>query len=74
MDVKSTFLNGHLVEEVHVGQPLGFAVSDEDQALKLKKVLYRPWQAPRVWYAKLQLSLNSLGFMRSDHQDAIYTR
>jgi hypothetical protein len=28
---------------------------------------------PRVWYEKLHSSLNEPGFMRSDHEDVVYT-
>jgi hypothetical protein len=49
MDVKSSFLNGDLQEQVYVHQPLGF--SDEPQTgkvLKLHKALYGLKQAPRA--------------------------
>jgi hypothetical protein len=63
MDVKSTFLNGDLAEEVYVAQPAGFVVKGaEHKVLKLKKALYGLRQAPRAWNAKLDGSLLSLGF------------
>jgi hypothetical protein len=41
MDVKSTFLNGELEEEVYIEQPEGFQLSDNtDYVCKLKKALY----------------------------------
>ncbi|GJX48545.1 retrovirus-related pol polyprotein from transposon TNT 1-94 [Tanacetum coccineum] len=49
MDVKTTFLNGELIEEVYVTQPKGFV--DQDNPLhvyKLKKALYGLKQAPRA--------------------------
>ena len=49
MDVKSTFLNGELQEEVYVAQPAGFVVEGaEHKVLKLKKALYGLRQAPRA--------------------------
>jgi hypothetical protein len=49
MDVKSTFLNGNLKEEVYVPQPSGFTISDkEGNVLRLRKALYGLRQAPRV--------------------------
>jgi hypothetical protein len=74
MDVKSAFLNGELKEDVYVRQPPGFVAAEEHQVLKLKKALYGLRQAPRAWYAKLHSSLLSLGFVRSDHEHAVYTR
>nr|GEW98895.1 hypothetical protein [Tanacetum cinerariifolium] len=51
MEVKTTFLNGILKEEVYVGQPLGF-VSNQypDHVYALDKALYGLKQAPRAWY------------------------
>ena len=41
IDVKSTFFNGYLKEELYVKQPIGYVVKgQEDKVLKLKKALY----------------------------------
>ena len=41
MDVKSSFLNGELEEEVYIEQPKGFQLSENiDNVCKLKKALY----------------------------------
>ena len=49
LDIKSTFLNGELIETVFVKQALGFAVKGaEHKVLKLRKVLYGLQQAPRA--------------------------
>ena len=54
MDVKSTFLNGDLKEEVYMEHPEGFDLAEgKDFVCKLKKALYGLKQAPRAWYAKL---------------------
>ena len=55
MDVKSTFLNGFITEEVYVKQFFDF----EDPKfinyiLKLTKVLYDLKQALRAWYESLR--------------------
>jgi hypothetical protein len=50
MDVKSSFLNGPIKEEVYVEQPSGF--EDDrypDHAYKLSKACYGIKQAPRAW-------------------------
>nr|GFD35216.1 retrovirus-related Pol polyprotein from transposon TNT 1-94 [Tanacetum cinerariifolium] len=50
MDVKTTFLNGILKEEVYVGQPPGFVSKQyPDHVYALDKALYGLKQAPRAW-------------------------
>ena len=52
MDVKSTFLNGELEEEVYIEKPEGFILSEHgDYVCRLKKALYGLKQAPRAWYS-----------------------
>jgi hypothetical protein len=54
MDVKTTFLNGVIEEEVYIDQPQGFQVEDrKSHVCKLKKALYRLKQAPRAWYGQI---------------------
>ncbi|GKF11421.1 gag-pol polyprotein [Tanacetum coccineum] len=49
MDVKTTFLNGPLKDEVYVNQPDGFVdLYHPDKVYRLKKALYGLKQAPRV--------------------------
>ena len=58
MDVKSSFLNGNLEEEVYIEQPEGFDLSDnKDYVCKLKKSLYGLKQTLRAWYARLDTYL-----------------
>jgi hypothetical protein len=54
MDVRSTFLNGELEEEVYIEQPEGFKLSkNADYVCKLKKALYVLKQAAKAWYSRL---------------------
>ena len=51
MDVKATFLNGIIKEEVYIEQPEGFIVlGKESHVCKLKKALYGLKKEPRAWY------------------------
>ena len=53
-DVKSTFLNGELKEEVYVSQPEGFIIpGKEEYVYKLKKAQYGLKQAPRAWHERI---------------------
>jgi hypothetical protein len=75
MDVKTTFLNGELQEEVFVEQPPGFAKEGEEhKVLKLTKALYGLHQAPRAWNQKLDDELGILGFVKCPSDHAIYCR
>jgi hypothetical protein len=65
MDIKSTFLNGELEEEVYIEQPEGFQLSENaDYVCKLKKALYGLKQAPRAWYSRQDKYLQHAGFRK----------
>ncbi|GJY28108.1 retrovirus-related pol polyprotein from transposon TNT 1-94 [Tanacetum coccineum] len=65
MDVKTTFLNGPLKEEVYVAQPEGFVDPDHpEKVYLLRKALYGLKQAPRARYDKLSNSMMSKGFTK----------
>jgi hypothetical protein len=63
MDVKTTFLNGIIEEEVYIEKPQGFEVHGrESHVCRLKKSLYRLKHAPRAWYSRIDRYLQSMGF------------
>jgi hypothetical protein len=73
MDVKKTFLNGEIEEEVYIEQPQGFEVHSRDtHACRLKKSLYVLKQAPRAWYDRIDNYLMRLGFSKSHADPNIY--
>ena len=54
MDVKTTFLNGLIEEEVYIEQPQGFEVfGRKSHVCLLKKAMYGLKQAPQAWYSKI---------------------
>jgi hypothetical protein len=63
MDVKSSFLNSILEEEVYLNQPLGFEIKgQEHKVYKLKKSLYGLKQDPRAWYSRIDSYFCNNGF------------
>lgn len=65
MDVKTTFLNGSIKEEVYVEKPKWFLVHDqESHVCRLKKSLYGLKKAPRPWYERINIYLMKVGFTR----------
>ena len=66
MDMKRTFLNEEIEEEVYVAQPDGFIVhGKESHVCRLKKALYGLKQAPRAWYGRIDGFLMKLGLTKS---------
>jgi len=75
MDVKSSFLNGFIQEEVYVDQPPGFENSDKpNHVFKLKKALYGLKQAPRAWYERLSKFLLEKDFSRSKVDTTLFIK
>ena len=75
MDVKSTFLNGELEEEVYIEQPQGFPLTDDkDIVCRLKKALYGLKQAPKTQYARLDKHLTKLGFSNGMGDNNLYQK
>nr|GFB04929.1 retrovirus-related Pol polyprotein from transposon TNT 1-94 [Tanacetum cinerariifolium] len=65
MDVKTTFLNGILKEEVYVGQPPGFFSKQyPDYVYALDKALYSLKRSPRAWYGVISKFLIDSGFQK----------
>jgi hypothetical protein len=75
MDVKSSFLNGVLEEEVYIEQPEGFQLSEnENYVCGLKKSLYGLKQPPRAWYSRLDKYLQHQGFMKGNEDNNLYIK
>jgi hypothetical protein len=75
MDVKSSFLNGPIKEEVYVEQPPSF--EDDrylDHVYKLSKAPYGLKQAPRAWYECLIDFLISNAFKVGKANPTLFTK
>ncbi|KAJ9551957.1 hypothetical protein OSB04_016002 [Centaurea solstitialis] len=75
MDVKTTFLNGVLKEEVYVSQPEGFVDQDHpDHVYILDKALYGLKQAPRAWYDSLSQFLVGSGYSKGKIDNTLFIK
>jgi hypothetical protein len=64
MDVKSSFLNGVIQEEVFVRQPLDFEnLKYPNRVYKLSKTLYGLKQVPWAWCARLKTFFLEHGYV-----------
>jgi hypothetical protein len=75
MDVKTTFLNGELDEEIYMQQPEGFVVKgQENKVCRLIKSLYGLKQVPKQWHEKFDTTLTSAGFCVNESDKCVYYR
>eukprot|EP00253_Pinus_taeda_P028483 PITA_28483 len=73
MDVKTTFLNGVIEEEVYIKQPEGFETHEKrTHVCRLKKALYGLKQAPKAWYGRIDSYIQQLGFIKSNVDPNLY--
>jgi len=73
MDVKTTFLNGKIEEEVYIEQPEGFEAFDHElHVFRLKQALYGLKKSPRAWYNRIDSYFTRLGFTKSEADANLY--
>ncbi|GAA0183716.1 transmembrane signal receptor [Lithospermum erythrorhizon] len=75
LDVRSTFLQGELDEDVFLDQPQGYLVKGmEQQVYKLHKTLYGLKQVPRTWYSKIESHFIKEGFQKCSSEQTLFTK
>ncbi|KAH9288125.1 hypothetical protein KI387_032242, partial [Taxus chinensis] len=75
MDVKSSFLNGDLQEEVYMTQPEGYVIPRKEMMVcRLIKSLYGLKQAPWEWYIKIDEHPISHRFERNPYDPNLYLK
>ena len=73
MNVKTTFLNGDIEEEIYMDQPESFSMEGKDHMVcKLKKSIYGLKQASRQWYLKFNDTITSFEFQENIVNRCIY--
>jgi hypothetical protein len=75
MDVKTTFLNGELDEEIYMEQPAEFVANgQEGMVCELLKSLYGLKQTPKQWHEKFDRTLISTSFVVNEADKCVYYR
>ena len=75
MDVKTTFLNVSLEEDIYMQQPEGFlARGQEHMACKLQRSIYELKQAFRIWNIRFDQAITLYGFEKSPNEPCVYKR
>ena len=75
MDVKTAFLNGHLLEDVYMVQPEGFVNQKHpNKVCKLKKSIYGLKQASRSWNLRFDEKIKEFGFIKNEDEPCVYKK
>ncbi|GJX55740.1 ribonuclease H-like domain-containing protein [Tanacetum coccineum] len=73
LDVKKSFLHGHLTETVYMHQPPGFTDSaHSDYVCLLQKSLYGLKQAPRAWFQRFSSYAIRASFYHSKTDSSLF--
>jgi hypothetical protein len=71
MDVKATYLNANLEEEIYMEAPPGFDIP-KGYILRLKKGIYSTKQGGRVWYIEISNTLTEMGYTHTKADHAVF--
>ncbi|GJS67139.1 retrotransposon protein, putative, ty1-copia subclass [Tanacetum coccineum] len=75
MDVKTTFLNGHLSEDVYMVQTEGFVDSKHpNKVCKLQCSIYGLKQASRSWNKRFDEKIKKIGFAQNPDEPCVYLK
>jgi hypothetical protein len=75
IDVKMTFFNEDLFENVYMAQPKGFVIEGkENLGCHLVKSIYGLKQASRQWYLKFDETVRKFGFKENEDHNYIYAK
>ena len=75
MDVKTTFLNEDLYENIYMAQSTDFIVEGkENLGCHLEKSIYGLKQDSRQWYLKFDETIRKFGFKKNKEDNCIYAK
>ena len=71
MDVKNTFRNWNLSEEIYMQPSLGLFI-ELNKVCHVRRALYGLKQAPRAWFDKLSSTISCLGYITSTYDSTLF--
>jgi hypothetical protein len=75
MDVKTTFLNENLAEDVYMTQPRGFVdPKHAEKICKLQKSIYGLKQASQSWNLRFDKAVKGFGFIKNVEELYVYKK
>ena len=75
MYVKTTFLNGNLLEDVYMTQPKGFFDPKyPNRVCKLQRSIYGLKQASRSWNLRFDKAVKEFGFIKNEDEPCVYKK
>ena len=74
MDVKMSFLNGNLYEDVYMTQPEGFISKDGNHICKLQRSIYGLKQASRSWNIQFDQTIKEFCFSQNQDEACVYKK
>ncbi|GKB45188.1 retrotransposon protein, putative, ty1-copia subclass [Tanacetum coccineum] len=75
MDVKTTFLNGYLDEDIYMVQPEGFVDPNHPRKVcKLQRSIYGLKQASRSWNKRFDKEIKRFGFDQNLDEPCVYQK
>nr|GEU46561.1 hypothetical protein [Tanacetum cinerariifolium] len=75
MDVKTTFLNGYLDEDIYTVQPEGFVdPKNPRKVCKLQRSIYGLKQASRSWNKRFDEEIKRFGFTQNLDESCVYQK
>ena len=75
INIKGTYLNGKLEDDIYMCQPEGFTAKGEEHLVcKLYRSMYRLKQSGHVWHQTLKQGLGKLGFTAGETNSTVFFR
>jgi hypothetical protein len=75
MDIKTSFLNGNLMEDVYMTQPEGFVNPKHGRKIcKLQKYIYGLKQVSQSWKLCFDAVVKGFGFVKNIEKPCVYKK